>query len=65
MSGDFATVTVPVNGVCEAHGCDSTAKHAFILTGDYGKDGIGVYCYKHAEEWGRKENTTALAEVDQ
>jgi len=59
------TVTVPVAEVCEYNSCNAESEFAYIVTGDYGKDGIAVYCDEHSESWADpSENQTPIAEVN-
>jgi len=59
------TVTVPVADKCEYRGCSDDPTVAYIVTGDYGKDGIAVYCDEHSESWAdSSENQTPIAEVN-
>lgn len=60
-----STVTIPVNSVCERHDCKTLARFAYIVTGDYGVDGVAVYCSEHSEQMDDSERHTAIAEVDQ
>ena len=57
-------VTIPVDSVCERHGCNESAHYAYIVKGSVGVDGIAVYCPEHSEHIDTSNAHTAIAEVD-
>jgi hypothetical protein len=59
------TVTVPVEGVCQHKYCRETGEYAYVVTGEFGEDGVAVYCTQHSEQWAdESESHSAIAEVD-
>lgn len=63
MNDTQAITTVPVSRTCEDADCHRPAEIATIVTGDYGADGIAVYCEECAADRDDSANHTAIAEV--
>jgi len=59
----YAYAEVPVSQSCEDKDCHAPAEYSFVVTGDFGKDGIAVYCSDHADERDRSDVHTAVGEV--
>jgi len=49
---------------CEHQDCWSEPEHAFVLTGDAGRDGVGVYCHAHAQAKEDDATATYLGTVE-
>jgi len=58
-----ATVTITVDEECENLDCSNDALFAYLITGDFGTDGVVVYCSEHGHKAGESENYTYLTEV--
>jgi len=59
----YSVATIPVSQMCEDKDCQAPAEFAFVVTGDFGKDGIAVYCDDHATERDRSDVHTAVGKV--
>jgi len=44
-----ATIKQLVSDICEHKDCARRSTVAYVVTGEFGKDGIAVYCDHHAE----------------
>lgn len=60
-----AILRMPVSGTCEHKDCEQNAEIAFVVSGDFGKDGVAVYCESHADRFAEpRDSHTALTTVD-
>lgn len=64
MSDTNAVTTIPVSRTCEDKDCKQPAEVATVVTGEYGKDGIAVYCNSCAGDRDVSENHTPVGTVE-
>jgi len=61
---DTINVKVEVSERCERKDCRSIGDTVFIVTGEYGEDGLVTYCVKHSDEIGHAgDNYTPVATI--
>jgi len=59
-----AILKMPVSGTCEHKNCERAPEFAFVVSGDAGKDGVAVYCERHADHFAdSRDSHTALTTV--